>query len=78
MKKRWICTLLGLSLLLQGCSLELQTSREDDVAIQKQNELASHTPYEPYGELIEYKLAKLTGLNNMPSGHTYENNAVTR
>ncbi len=78
MKKRWICTLLGLSLLLQGCSLELQTSREDDVAIQKQNELASHSPYEPYGELIEYKLAKLTGLNNMPSGHTYENNAVTR
>lgn len=48
------------------------------MAIQKQNELASHSPYEPYGELIEYKLAKLTGLNNMPSGHTYENNAVTR
>ena len=50
----------------------------DALKIEQQNQLAKTSPFEPYGELIEYKLAKLTGLNNMPKGDTYENNAITR
>ena len=68
-----------LSLFLSGCQME--SSQNDSfsaIEIEQQNAIASTTPYEPYGETIEYTLVKLTGLNNMPSGDTYENNAITR
>lgn len=65
--------------ILCSCSVESPESDSFNATkIQEQNELAKHSPYEPYGELITYNLAKLTGLNNMPSGDTYENNAITR
>lgn len=77
MKK--IVLLIVLSLFISSCQME--SSNNDSFSakeIEKQNKIASITPYEPYGETIEYTLAKLTGLNNMPDGDTYEDNAITR
>jgi len=77
MKK--ICLFFLILLLLSGCQLEsFSDDSFDALEIEQQNTLAKTTPFEPYGQLVEYKLAKLTGLNNMPNGDTYENNAITR
>ena len=47
---------------------------------QKAWESAQMTPTEPYPELVEYTLAKLTACGNLvlPEGDDYENNAYTR
>lgn len=71
--KKCLCIILSLFLLL-GCTPQPSPLK----GIEEQNQLAAHSPFEPYGETIEYTLAKLTGLNNMPRGDTYENNAITR
>jgi putative aldouronate transport system substrate-binding protein len=73
--------LLCAGFVLCGCSQESperDSSFLSEEQIEAQNELASHDPYEPYGQTITYNLAKLTGLNNMPEGDTYTNNAYTR
>lgn len=65
--------------LLIGCSKEAPGGVSfHGISVEEQNELARTMPLEPYGETVEYTLAKLTGVNNMPAGDTYENNAITR
>lgn len=80
LKKSVAFGVAGIMLILAGCKSPAGFASNDNEEYNARMEEARTTPFGAYPETIEYKLGKMTSVNNsnMPENDTYTDNAYTR